>query len=106
MLVLRVQASRLARRKNVFYFHYRYFWPLLEACGVQDRSSLSRDQTWTPCSESGVLTPGPPGNSQEGFPKNFALFKNLLLFSLQSHVQLSVTPWTAARQASPSFTDS
>ena len=67
------------QRKNAFYFHYHYFRPLHEACGIQDRSSPSRDQTWTPCSQSGVLTTGPPRNSQEGFSKKFYFIQEFVV---------------------------
>ena len=51
-------------------------------------------QTWEPHTFSGGLCP--PPSPQRPFP-------HLWLFSL-SHVQLFVTPWTAAHQASLSFT--
>ena len=69
-------------------FHVLLFWP----CSRWDLRSLTRDWTTPPALEGIILTTGPPGKPQ--------------FSSVPQSVQLFATPWTAARQASLSITNS
>ena len=62
-------------------------------------------------SYSGVKRPSVPGQLQDKganeavrAKKKYTVFRGFVVLQLFSHVQLFETPWTAAYQASPSFT--
>ena len=87
-----------------------FFFFLATMSGLWDLNFLTRDWTQAPGSESRVLTTGPPRNSvnciyfySEHKVKVTEKIKLTVVQSL-SQVWLFATPWTAACQASLSFT--
>ena len=71
-------------------------WGVLEVGPYKTFAKMKGQYSFFPFSTSS--NPGKSNSSTDGLSLEF------IVFQLLSHVQLSATPWTAARQASLSFT--
>ena len=101
---------------NIIYIIYLFIFRILIlfisllACHIVCRIlTHTQGANWNPHPlwwKCRVLTTGPPGKFPHRiyFKKYLTLINSVVVVQLLSHVQLFATPWTAACQASLSFT--